>query len=91
MKNKQPGDPLVLIAKAPNEPVAVMWQGILENEGIHSILKPHDLKAAMYVPSLIAPTRLYVLDSQAEHAREILDPFIHEQPDSSQDNSTQPD
>jgi hypothetical protein len=84
-KNKS-SDPLVMIAKAPNEPIAIMWQGILENEGIRSVIKPHDLKAAMYVPSMIAPSKLYVLASQADQAKEILAPFINEQPDVATEN-----
>ncbi|GAI73249.1 unnamed protein product, partial [marine sediment metagenome] len=34
-KAKVREDPLVYIATAPNEPLAMMWAGILENEGIH--------------------------------------------------------
>jgi hypothetical protein len=79
-------DSLVMVAKAPNEPIAVMWQGILENEGIRSVVIPHDLKAAMYVPSMLAPCKLYVLASQADRAKEILDPFINEQPDATTEN-----
>jgi hypothetical protein len=79
-------EPLALVTKAPNEPVAVMWQGILENEGIPSVIKPQDLKAAMYVPSLIAACDIYVLAAQSGRAREILEPFIREQPDASPDN-----
>ncbi len=84
-------EPLALVAKAPNEPVAVMWQGILENEGIRSVIKPQDLKAAMYVPSLIASCEIYVLEEQSERAREILEPFIQEQPDASPDNPPVPE
>jgi len=78
---KRQNEPPVLAATAPNEPIAVMWQGILENEGIRSVVIPHDLKAAMYVPSMLAPCKLYVLASQADQAKEILAPFINEKPD----------
>ena len=84
-------DPLVLAAKAPNEPIAVMWQGILENEGIRSVVIPHDLKAAMYVPSMLAPCKLYVLASQADQAKEILDSFINEQPDTVIESQAEPE
>jgi hypothetical protein len=66
----------VLAATAPNEPVASMWAGILENEGIHSVLRPQELTAAMYVPSALAPCRVFVLSSQAEKAKEVLQPFV---------------
>jgi hypothetical protein len=84
-------DPPVLAAKAPNEPIAVMWQGILENEGIRSVIQPAELKAAMYVPSLLAPCKLYVLASQADRAKEVLDPFINEQPDTNMESQAEPD
>ena len=78
-KGKQPRDPLVLVATAPNEAVATMWAGIMENEGIHSVIKGHELTAAMYVPSSLAPHEIRVLASQAEKAREILRPFLEEE------------
>ncbi len=71
-------EPLVHIATAPNEPLANMWVGILENEGIHSLLKSGNLKAAMYMPSLSYGCEIHVLASKAEKAREILSPFLEE-------------
>ena len=66
------GEPLVRIATAPNEPTAMMWEEILENEGIHSLTKSRDLTAAMYMPSLLSHCEIYVLASQSENAKEIL-------------------
>jgi hypothetical protein len=77
-KKKQREEPLVLVATAPNEPLAMLWVGILENEGIRSVIKSHDLKAAMYVPSLLSMSGIYVLASQADHAKEVLEPFLNE-------------
>lgn len=74
MKN----EPLVLIATAPNEPIAVMWAGILENEGIRSYMKGDDLKATMYIPPVSSMYRIYVLASQAEAASEVLKPFLEQ-------------
>ena len=42
-------DPLVLVATAQSEPLAAMWAGILEDEGIRSVVESRDLRAAMYV------------------------------------------
>jgi len=78
-KGKQPRDPLVLVATAPNEPVAMMWKGVLENEGIASVIKSQDLTAAMYVPSSLSICQIHVLASQAEKARETLKPFLEEE------------
>ncbi len=75
-KTKRTDDPLVLVATAPNEPVAGMWAGILENEGIRSVTKGRDLRAAQYVPSLVSACDIYVLASQAERAKEVLVPFM---------------
>ena len=77
-KKKQRENPIVLAATAPNEPLAMMWVGILENEGIRSVIKSRDLKAAMYVPSLLSMCGIYVLASQADRAKEVLEPFLNE-------------
>jgi hypothetical protein len=69
-------EPLVHIATAPNEPIAQMWQEILEEEGIHSILKGAELTAAMYVPSGLFQCKIYVLASDAEKAKNLLTPFV---------------
>ncbi len=78
-KEKPPADPLVLVATAPNEPTAMLWSGILENEGIHSVIKGGELNAAMYVPSSLTPCRIFVLSSQADKAKEVLEPFLHDE------------
>jgi hypothetical protein len=73
---KRLDDPLVLVATAPNEPLARMWAGILENEGIRSVVKNGDLKAAGYGPSLLSTCEIHVLASHEERAREILGPLL---------------
>jgi hypothetical protein len=78
-KEKPPRDPLVLVATAPNEPLASMWAGILENEGIHSVIRGQELTAAMYVPSGLTPCRVFVLSSQADKAKEVLKPFLEDE------------
>jgi predicted amidophosphoribosyltransferase len=37
-------EPLVHVATAPNEAIAGMWAGILENNGIHCLIKGDDFK-----------------------------------------------
>jgi hypothetical protein len=55
-----------------------MWSGILEEQGIKAMLKGGDLGAAMYASTLNLPFEIYVLESQADTARDILAPFIEE-------------
>jgi hypothetical protein len=74
--HKRTAEPLVNIATAPNEPIAFMWQEILEEEGIHSTLRTSDLTASMYAPSGLFQCKVYVLASQAEKAKNILLPLI---------------
>jgi hypothetical protein len=83
-------DPLVLIATAVSEPLAVMWAGILENEGIRSVVKSRDLRAAMYVPSLLSVSDIHVLASQAEKARDVLAPFLEGEQSSRHWNAGKP-
>jgi hypothetical protein len=82
-KAKADDIPLVAVATAPNEPIAMMWQEILEEEGIHSSLKTSDLTASMYVPSGLYQCKIYVLASNVEKAKDILEPFINGKEESS--------
>ena len=75
-KAKLSKEPLVYIATAPNEPLARMWAGILEDEGIDSLVKSIDLSAAWYMPFNYSNNEIHVLASQAEKAREILAPLL---------------
>lgn len=72
-------EPLVHIATAPNEIVANMWAGILEEDGMRCLLKGGGLQAAMYASPLSVPYEIYVLESEAANATEILAPFIESQ------------
>lgn len=75
-KDEETGEPLVHIATAPNESVASMWSGILEEHGIHCLLKSANLRAAMYAFTYNMTCQIHVLASQAEQAKEILSPFL---------------
>ena len=69
---------LVLIATAPNEMVAHMWSGILKEHGIRCLLKGGGLQASMYASPLSVSYEIYVLESEADNATEILTPFLEE-------------
>jgi hypothetical protein len=71
-------EPLVHIATAPNEAIANMWAGILEEDGIRCLLKGGGLQAAMYASPLSVPYEIYVLESEADTASEILAPFLED-------------
>jgi hypothetical protein len=75
-KQEMSEEPLVHIATAPNEIVANMWSGILEEHGIRCLLKGGELQAAMYASPLSVPYEIYVLESEADNASEILTPFL---------------
>jgi hypothetical protein len=66
------GDRLVKIAFAPNEPEAEMIQGLLAEHGIQSVLKRGP---GFDVPEFFAvgPRQVFVLESVAEAAREVLE------------------
>lgn len=62
---------LVAIGTAPNEIVASLWRGMLEEAGIRSMAKPLGPGAA-YFTTTIVPHKVYVLESDAERAKELL-------------------
>ena len=72
-------EPLVPVADAPNEPIAMLWSGILGNEKIHCLVKAtNDLRSAMYVLPVVSHYQIWVLASQSEIARNILTPFTND-------------
>ncbi|MHC1578867.1 MAG: putative signal transducing protein [Dehalococcoidia bacterium] len=75
-KREETDEPLVYIATALNESVASMWSGILEEHGIHCLLKSANLRAAMYAFTYNMTCRIHVLASEAERAKEMLSPFL---------------
>ena len=74
--DEETDEPVVYIATAPNESVANMWAGILEEQGIRCLLKSANLRAAMYAFTYNMTCQLHVLASQADQAREILSLFL---------------
>ena len=69
--------PLVYIANAPNESIANMWSGILEEHGIRCLLKSANLRAAMYAFTYNMTCEIHVLATEAERAKEILSPLLN--------------
>jgi len=69
-------EPLVQIATAPNEPIAKMWSDVLAENNIHCLLKGGNLGAAMYIPAMILPHKIFVVESETERAKELLAPFL---------------
>lgn len=63
-------DRLVHLATAPNEPIADMWAGLLQGEGIRALVQPMGA-AAYFGPSV--PCRLMVREIQLEAARRVLE------------------
>jgi len=86
-------EPLVHVATAPNESVATMWAGILEEEGIDSatmwagileeegidsFIKGGDWYMGAAIPFAYLGQEIHVLESQAEKAKLILEPLIRD-------------
>lgn len=64
--------PLVKLATAPNEPVAMLWRGLLEAEGIPCVVKtggpgPADFNV------VVCPHHLWVLAPHLKRARRLLE------------------
>ena len=68
-------EPLVYVITAPNEAVAGMWAGILENEGILCVLKSDNLRSAQYSLLTNQNFTIHVSESKASQAEKMLSPF----------------
>lgn len=75
-KEKPSKEPLVHVATAPNEQMAMIWAGILEEEGIDSFVKGKDWYMSAAIPFYSFNHEIHVLASQAEQAKRILAPLI---------------
>jgi hypothetical protein len=64
---------MIKLATAPDEAIATMWAGVLEQEGIRCLLKKTDpLSVAYSVGAGPMSVDLYVNDEDADRARETL-------------------
>ena len=74
---KKKDEPLVQIATAPNESIAMMWAGVLEEYDIHCLLKGLQIGGwTVYTPAFEMLHHIYVLESEADRARELLTRFL---------------
>jgi len=67
-----PAEPIVYLATVANEPLAQMWAQILEDEGIHVMLKPLGPGYGAWASAATFEHELYVLQSQLGRAQEII-------------------
>ena len=79
-EGRKTDQPLVRIAIAPNEPIAKMWAGVLDEYDIRCLLKGIQLGGwAAYAPAFEMRHDIYVLESEVNTAKEILAPFLVDQ------------
>jgi hypothetical protein len=72
---------LVHVATAPNEIEAQLWKGILEDNGIQSMIKVAE-SLNLYLSPLSLEHELYVLKEDEQKAHEIIDSVITIEPES---------
>ena len=61
-----------LVKVFPNEMEARLWAGVLEDEGIRSMIKPHGVGYGGWGQSAFLPHGVYVLTENIENARAII-------------------
>ena len=71
--------PLVQVGSAPNEVVAKIWMQILEESGIRSVMQSvRPMSGLLGDFSFNLPCDIYVLESQADKAAEIIESLVEE-------------
>jgi hypothetical protein len=74
------GDALVPVGSAPNEVVARIWIQILEESGIRSVMQSgRPMSGLLGDFSLNVPCDIYVFESEADRAAEILESLLEEE------------
>jgi hypothetical protein len=73
MSDKEDEDKLVRVADAPNPIIAASWQGLLDAEGIPSMIRVDDPLGVAYHVSSFYPCGLFVLARYAERAKQLLE------------------
>ena len=68
-------EPLVRVANPPNESIGIFWQGILEENGIKSMLGGSNFRSPYISSPSDSRLSIFVLESKAEEARALLEPF----------------
>ena len=69
-RRKKPHNPIVKIASSPSRLEGEMWAEALRRRGIPCVLKSHAYGA---IPSGLEGALLFVLESQADEALEVLE------------------
>ena len=69
----KPDEPIVYLATVANEPLARMWQEILQDAGIRVMLKPLGPGYGAWASAATFEHELYVLKSQLARAQEIIE------------------
>ncbi|MCL5264489.1 MAG: DUF2007 domain-containing protein [Chloroflexi bacterium] len=77
-KSKGKDDELVRVATAPNPVIAASWQELLKEEGIPAMVKIEDTLGVAYQVSSFYPCSIFVLATDAERAKKILDELAEE-------------
>ena len=72
---------LVYIATVSGEPEAEIVSGILEENDIRCLIRGRNFGAAVCVSPLHDPYEIFVLASHEEEAREVLAPFMEDEPE----------
>lgn len=73
MPEPRESEELVRVATAPNTVIAASWREVLRAEGILSFVRIDDPLGVAYNVSSPYPCGIFVLASEAERARELLD------------------
>jgi hypothetical protein len=75
-KIKHPKSRLTQLVVAPDQQIAHMWAGILENNGIKSVLNTDSSPLTSGGQYFNIPTTIHVIATQARRAKQILMPFL---------------
>ena len=79
---------LVRLARVGTEPLAEMWAEVLRHEGINCLLKSEGPGAGALATGALLEYSIWVLESEADRARETLAAFWES--DGSADGDTDP-
>ena len=75
MAGETPGGRIIKLATVSNAPLAGLWAGVLEDAGIRCLVKAAGPGFADFSLA-VCPHYLFVLESEAAAARELLEPYV---------------
>ena len=88
MKDPMANENLIRVARVHSEPLAEMWAEVLRHEGINCLLKSEGPGAGALATGALLEYSIWVLESEADRARETLAAFWES--DGSADGDTDP-